>query len=172
MPPTWLQQLALQWDNGMVTFGFGKPPADPQARQQRIEVMYEQSARQFPGVRSISVSELMQLQQSQPVMLLDVRSPQEQSVSRLPGAISVTEFEPQRDVGQAIVVYCTIGYRSGLFAQTLQQQGVPVQNLRGSILAWTYAGGQFVTPDGTSTHQVHTYGKRWDLLAPGYKAVW
>ncbi len=167
-----LQKLALQWDNALVTVGFGKPPADPQARQQRIETLYQQYARQFPGVPAISVAELRQWQRSQSVVLVDVRSPQEQAVSQLPGAISVTEFAAQPNAGQAIVAYCTIGYRSGLFAQTLQPQGVVVHNLRGSILAWTHAGGPLVTPDGTPTHQVHTYGKRWNLVAPGYQAVW
>lgn len=167
-----LPKLALQWDNALVTLGFGQPPAAPQARQQRIEAMYQHYARQFPGVPAISVAELWQLQRSQSVVLVDVRSPQEQAVSRLPGAISVAEFEGQQDAGQAIVAYCTIGYRSGLFAQTLQSQGLAVHNLRGSILAWTHAGGQLVTPAGTPTQQVHIYGKRWNLVAPGYQAVW
>jgi len=170
-----LQLLVAQFDNVLVTLGFGKPPKDSQSRQQRIEALYQDCAKQFPGVPEISAPELIQRQQSQqPTVLVDVRLPREQAVSRLPGAITVEEFEQNRDrySNQAIVAYCTIGYRSGLFAQKLQQEGVPVQNLRGSVLAWTHAGGHFVTPDGTPTQQVHTYSKRWDLVADGYQAVW
>lgn len=166
--------LAAQFDNLLVTLGFGRPPQDAQARQQRIEEMYQEYAKQFPGVPEITAPELMQLQQSQPVVLVDVRFPQEQQVSQLPGAITVAAFEQNRDRyrGQAIVAYCTIGHRSGLFAQKHQADGIPVQNFRGSILAWTHAGGNFVTPAGEPTRNVHIYGKRWDLVADGYKAVW
>jgi sodium/bile acid cotransporter 7 len=169
-----LQKLTAQFDNWLVTLGFGAPPKASQARKQRIEAMYQEYAQQFPGVPEISATELMALQKTQPVVLVDVRLPHEQAVSQLPGAMTVEEFEQHRDryQDQAIVAYCTIGHRSGLFAQKLQAEGIPAQNFRGSVLAWTHAGGEFVTPDGTPTRKVHTYGKRWDLVADGYESVW
>lgn len=174
MQTPFLQQLLAQLDNVLVTLGCGVPPRETQSRRQRIEALYQNYAQQFPGVLEISATELMALQQTQPVVLVDVRSPREQAVSQLPGAITVEEFEQNRDRygDQPIVAYCTIGHRSGLFAQKLQQAGIPVRNLRGSVLAWTHAGGNFVTPNGTPTHQVHTYGKRWDLVADGYESIW
>ncbi|MDX2231033.1 MAG: rhodanese-like domain-containing protein [Leptolyngbyaceae cyanobacterium bins.349] len=169
-----LQSLFIWFDNRLVALGMGAPPQDPQAKQQRIEELYQTYAQHFPDVVEISVPALMQLQQTQSVVLVDVRSPQEQAVSRLPGAITLAEFEQHRDryCDRPIVAYCTIGYRSGLLAKDLQQQGIPVQNLRGSVLSWTHAGGHFVTPDGQPTQKVHVYGKRWNLIAADYHAIW
>ena len=80
------------------------------------------------------------------------------------------------DAGKArekeIVCYCTIGFRSGLFAKKLEGRGIPASNLKGSLLAWTYEQGQLVDAAGESTKQVHTYGRRWALAADGYQAVY
>ena len=80
------------------------------------------------------------------------------------------------DAGKArekeIVCYCTIGFRSGLFAKKLGGRGIPASNLKGSLLAWTYEQGELVDAAGGSTKQVHTYGRRWALAADGYQAVY
>ena len=91
----------------------------------------------------------------------------------IPGAISRDDFDADRAryAGSRIVAYCTIGARSGEFAAEIQQQGWKVRNLEGSILAWTHAGGELVGPDGP-TKKVHVYGRRWNLAADGYEAVW
>jgi sodium/bile acid cotransporter 7 len=168
------QSLVAWWDERLIWLGLNVPPAGQSERRQRIETLYTKLAEQFPMVAEISVQELMQLQREQSVVLVDVRSPKEQAVSMLPGAIPQATFEQERDrlPDMPIVAYCTIGYRSGLFAQRLQQQGVPVRNLRGSILAWTHAGGNLMDASGQPTRKLHVYSKRWDLIASGYEAVW
>ena len=139
-----------------------------------IAAMYRNYAKAFPEVEAISVAELQQWQQQDDVILVDVREPAERFVSILPGAISREDFERDRDRyrHKTIVPYCTIGYRSGLYAQDLQTQGFQVFNLAGSILSWTHAGGTLVDPEGTTTHRVHVYGSQWNLTAAGYEAIW
>ncbi|MEL6580557.1 MAG: rhodanese-like domain-containing protein [Cyanobacteria bacterium J06607_15] len=142
-------------------------------RQVKIETMYRQYAQEFPQVKGITASKLQQLQQSQQLVLIDVRTPKEIGVSRIPGAITAAEFEANlkqyRDV-QAIA-YCTIGYRSGLYAQKLAQQGIEVLNLEGSLLAWSHVGGELVNATGR-TNKVHVFGRQWRLTSEDYEPVW
>ncbi|MEO0537165.1 MAG: rhodanese-like domain-containing protein [Cyanobacteria bacterium P01_A01_bin.123] len=139
-----------------------------------IATMYRNYAKDFPEVEAISVAKLQQWQQQDDIILVDVREPEERLVSILPGAISREAFERDRDRYQdkTIVPYCTIGYRSGLYAQDLQVQGFRVFNLAGSILSWTHAGGVLMNAEGMATHQVHVYGSQWNLVAEDYEAIW
>lgn len=187
----------LRWGRGLVGGGVtvaarllrlvGWPKA------QVVDWMYRGYALLLPGVKAMAVAELAPyLAQHPDALLVDVRSPAEQAISRLPGAISQTEFEamlgadPQRDpqgnsqralqsvphARPPVVVYCTIGYRSGLYAVHLAARGWPVVNLAGSILAWTHAQQPLVDPQGQPTDQVHVYGALWDLAAEGYRTRW
>ena len=47
-----------------------------------------------------------------------------------------------------------------------------VQNLAGSMLAWTHADGELVDSDGNPTKRLHVFGKRWNLAADGYEGIW
>ena len=143
-------------------------------RQVKIETMYRQYAEEFPQVEGITVAKLQQLQQQgKKIVSIDVRSPEEILVSRIPGAITAAEFNNNiEQYSDAIAIaYCTIGYRSGLYAQKLQQQGVEVLNLEGSLLAWSHAGGELVNELGT-TNKIHVFGRRWELAAADYEPVW
>ena len=92
----------------------------------------------------------------------------------IPGAVSKEEFERDKSQykGHVVIPYCTIGYRSGKYAEKLSGQGWDARNLRGSILAWTHAGRPLVDADGNDTKRVHVYGKKWDLAAEGYEGAW
>jgi rhodanese-related sulfurtransferase len=143
-------------------------------KQGQIETMYREYAQEFPQVKAITVTQLQQLQrQGTKLVLVDVRSPEEIAVSRIPGAIATGEFE--RHLAQyqntKVVAYCTIGYRSGLYAQKLRQQGVEILNLEGSLLAWSHAGGKLINASGM-THRVHVFGRQWQLTPDNYEAVW
>lgn len=140
--------------------------------QQRIMSMYRRYAEEFPLVESISVKQLQQRQHKQ-LVLVDVRSPEEIEVSFIPGAITKKKFEENLDRyrNATVVVYCTIGYRSGKYARQLRQQGIEALNLEGSLLAWSHAGGKLVDEKG-ATKQVHVYGRQWQLTAEGYEPVW
>jgi rhodanese-related sulfurtransferase len=143
-------------------------------KQEQIETMYREYVQDFPQVKGINVTQLQQLrQQNQKIILVDVRSPEEIAVSYIPGAITKEEFE--RNLGQyqdtKVIAYCTIGYRSGLYAQKLKQQGIDILNLEGSLLAWSHAGGKLVNAKGI-TNRVHVFGRQWQLTAENYEPVW
>lgn len=142
-------------------------------KRQQIETMYADYAHKFPEVKSISVQELKQLQQQQEVILVDVRSPEERAVSIIPGSIDQAEFESNLEqYRQSLVVaYCTIGYRSGRYAQKMLQQGVTIINLKGSLLAWSHEGEELLNKAG-KTNKVHVFGRKWNLVADNYQPVW
>jgi len=114
------------------------------------------------------------------LILVDVRQPNEQMVSMLPDALTPYEFAQKFKTGfpkgKRVVVYCTIGHRSGKYAEQLQVKDVPVQNLEGGILAWTHAGGLLMRDSGgvrVSTKKVHVYSEdmqKW--IALDYEAKW
>jgi rhodanese-related sulfurtransferase len=145
-----------------------------QWKRQQISIMYAQYAAQFPQVESITVEQLQQFQrQHKKIILVDVRSSKEREVSIIPGSISVNQFEQNfakyRD--STIVAYCTIGYRSGKYAQKLQQQGLKIFNLEGSLLAWSYIDGKLINETG-ETKKIHIFGHHWNLVAKNYQPVW
>lgn len=127
---------------------------------------------QFPAVRHISTAELADwledCQRKNP-LLLDARTPEEYGVSHLQQAqLSPYDLPELNDLtglspSTTIVTYCSIGYRSAILAQRLQEKGYKqVINLEGSLFAWfnenrpVYIGGQQV-------RQIHPYNRIWSL---------
>ena len=110
------------------------------AKRQQIDAMYQKARRSFPDVSEITAEELQALKTRENVVLVDVRSDQEQAVSMIPGAVTSAYFEEhQPDYrGASVAVYCTVGQRSGNYAKTLQAGGWRVFNLKGAILGWTH----------------------------------
>ena len=141
------------------------------SQHDRVMRMYREYAEEFPLVKGISVTELQQRQLE--LVLVDVRSPEEIAVSFIPGAITKEKFEDNLDKYRdaTVVVYCTIGYRSGKYAQKLQQQGIEALNLEGSLLAWSHVGGKLVNQTG-ATKQIHVFDRQWQLTAENYEPVW
>ncbi len=148
--------------------------ADEAGRRARIESMVREIRADYPDVATITVSALRDLQESNTIVLIDVRTDREREVSVLPGAISQRQFEAHIDkfAGRPVIAYCTIGVRSSSYARAMAERGVEVLNLEGSLLAWTHLGGKLRTADGAETRRVHVYGRRWNLVAQGYEAVW
>jgi sodium/bile acid cotransporter 7 len=147
--------------------------ADDEAKRARIDRLYRRYRWLLHGVPELTVAELEVLQRQRKVLLVDVREPRERRVSTLPGAISREELEARRvEAGDAVLVaYCTIGLRSGRYARRLRARGYEAYNLRGSILAWTHAGGELAS-EGRPTRRVHVVARRWALQAQGYEPVW
>lgn len=147
--------------------------SDEQKRE-RIESLYQKYQRKFPEVEGITATELVKdLEEGSDAVLVDVRKPEEQAISMIPGAITQQDFEERVAAleGRTVITYCTAGYRSGLFAKKLQKKGWEVRNLEGSLLAWTHAGGPLVD-DAGPTKRVHVYSADWSLEAEGYDPVW
>ena len=115
---------------------------------------------------------------SRPMVLVDVRGEEERAVSVIEGAVSAETYESTRSTlgPHDCVCYCTIGYRSGQYAEKMAKAAAGGTddaryfNLYGSILAWTHAGGACVVPaTGERTTRVHTFGKQWSCVADGYE---
>ncbi|EIE22027.1 Rhodanese-like protein [Coccomyxa subellipsoidea C-169] len=150
------------------------------SKSEQLKTLYQSYAHEFPEVKSIRASELhAELEEdkdSSKIILIDVRTAEEQKVSRLPGnVLTKEEFEicKQRYLNSPLVTYCTAGVRSGRYAKVLQEEGFKnVRNFEGSILAWTQAGYPLVTPDQEATKQVHVCAEQWALQGDDYKPVW
>ena len=125
----------------------------------------------FPSVRRITTAELAEWindpRRPQP-FLLDVRERAEFDVSHLPRAHHVDPDAPASVVHQpsdlAIVTYCSVGYRSGAFAERLRAAGFTnVVNLEGSIFRWANEGRPMFR-GATLVRDVHPYNRTWGLL--------
>ena len=146
-------------------------------KRQKIDALYRNYAREFPQVEGITVEELQKLQQLQKqaknIVLVDVRSPEERAVSIVPGAVAADEFE--RNLEQyknaTVIAYCTIGYRSGKYAEKWRQQGLKILNLEGSLLAWSHVQGELIDATGV-TKKVHVFGPQWQLIPDDYQPIW
>lgn len=142
-------------------------------RRETLKQMMEQNRREFSDVDQVDVVDLIQLMKQHNVVTVDVRTDAERRVSIIPGAISAAEFARAnfKHVDRPVICYCTIGYRSAMYAQAMKQRGVSISSFNGSIIAWCQAGQQLITPNGRDTKNVHIYGPKWNLLPPEYKAV-
>lgn len=100
-------------------------------------------------------------------VLVDVRSDAEINVSIIPGAITKAQYEknPQMYKDKTVIVYCTVGGRSGAYAKQLAGNGVKVKNYKGSILEWVNSELPLETLDGQPTNRVHTYSSRYRIPA-------
>lgn len=127
---------------------------------------------QHPRVPTVDVAEARQLVEAG-ALWVDVRTPEERSVSRIPGALDAEAVEaaPASFHGQVLVAYCTIGVRSADWAAERRADGLDVRNLAGSVMSWARADEDFATPDGTPTRRVHTWSARFDWLPEGYEGV-
>jgi sodium/bile acid cotransporter 7 len=141
---------------------------------ERVNTLYQESKAQFPETPDISAEELMKRKEAEIIILVDNRKEEEMAISMIPGAISVQEFEDNIDgyASETVVVYCTIGDRSGHYTKRLRKQNIDARNLKGGVLSWAHAGGVFLDNQGERIPLVHVYGSKWNLLPDGYEAIW
>jgi len=143
------------------------------AKRQKIESLYNGYKTKFPDVLDLSPRQAMNLIADHKAVFIDIRKPEEQQISMLPGAITENEFlENFKSYQDHVkIAYCTISYRSGTFAEHFQKDGIPVYNLRGGILGWVHEGGKVYDQTG-ETHRLHVYGQEWNLAPEDYEALW
>ena len=150
-------------------------PGDDEKRREKIEEMYEDyKKRSFPAVIDVEPRLAMDLAKRSEVLFVDVRPPEERSVSMIDGAITEEQFLRDLDRYKDVIIigYCTISYRSGKLAQELMnKQGITMYNLRGGLLAWVHNGGKVVDSKG-ETRRIHVYGRKWNLAPSGFQAIW
>lgn len=143
------------------------------AKKDAVYRMYAEYKRDFPSVRDIAPDEALAGFTQGQIVFVDTRKPEEIAVSRLPGAITTEEFlaAPQAFGDKTVVVYCTISYRSGVFARDQADRSIEVVNLRGGILGWILEGGPVFDGQGRPTRRVHVYGDRWDYAPDGWESI-
>ena len=108
--------------------------------------------------------------------LVDVRSVAEREVSMVEGALSRDEFEAlDLDDKSEVIVYCTIGYRSGKYACSLKRKGLKAYNAQGIVPFSHDPSCKLVKKlrgkGDEPTNKIHVYGPAWDLAGPGYETV-
>lgn len=130
------------------------------------------------GGESIGARQAIERIAAEAVLVLDVRERAEYDVSHVPEArwISMATLEQDglpadwpRD--RAVLTYCTIGYRSGVAARVLADQGIDARSIVGGILALA-ADGQPLTDETGPTRRVHTWKKSFAWMLPrGFEPV-
>ncbi len=141
---------------------------------QRVADLADECVQKYPAANLISAGEYFHESRDKSWIIVDVRSKRERNVSHIPNAISKELFEMQKTgfKENLILVYCTVGCRSGAYSEELQDDGFNAFNLYGGILAWALEGGRFITPEGKSTNRVHVYSKKWSVLPPAFESVY
>ena len=142
-------------------------------KRKAVYRMYAEYKKDFPAVSDISPQQAMELLNQGAVVFVDTRRPEEIAVSMLPGAVSKQDFLSRHDQfkDKIVVGYCTISYRSGVFAREMAEQGIRVVNLQGGILAWILEGGVVYDQSGKAVKRVHVYADRWDYASAGYESI-
>ena len=141
-------------------------------KKEIVYQMYADYKKDFPSVHDISPREAMRLMKTADMLFVDVRKPAEMNVSMLPNAITKEEFlkNPSKYKDVRIVAYCTISYRSGIFAKEMEKKGIRINNLAGGLLAWVLEGGKIYDAHGESK-RIHVYGQKWNYPPRGYEPV-
>ncbi len=132
---------------------------------------YEKLSKSFNCKSVTAFSTIKDIEKNKDIILVDIREKEEQQVSMLPGAITKEEFLKNLDKykDKKIITYCTIGYRSGKFAEKYSK--LNIYNLEGGVLAWSHFKGKFFK-DNKETKLVHVFSQEWDFLNSNYKAVY
>lgn len=102
------------------------------------------------------------------ITFLDTREYAEHKVSHIKNSIFVGYNKinwdkiMKLDKDAIIVVYCSVGYRSGKVAEKMIELGFTnVTNLYGGLFNWANNGGVISTTMGTNTNEIHGFSKKW-----------
>lgn len=113
------------------------------------------------------------------LLYLDARERKEYEVSHLPQArwVGYETFDSSRvadlDRERPLLVYCSVGYRSGKIAERLQQMGfTEVYNLYGGLFEWVNQGHPLENPQAQPTDSVHGYSRSWGMWLQVGKVVY
>jgi rhodanese-related sulfurtransferase len=151
----------------------GDDPKSDDAKLIKALSMYRDYKKSFPHVEDIRAGDAIMLLSDRDVVFVDVREPEEQAVSMIPGAITEEAFMADLDQYRykRIIGYCTISYRSGKLARKLKKKGITMINLEAGLLGWVHAGGPIMQQQ-QPVHQIHVYGPKWDLAPEGIETIY
>ena len=150
-------------------------PKESQSDHQKlmtINSIVGKLSEKFPQVKSFSPEEAQDLFAQGKIVFVDVRSNEERSVSSLPDAISLNDFQKHQTKGTDViyVFYCDLGHRSAALVQKYQKQNISVGLLSGGIQNWVHHKGQ-VFNEHKAVKKIHIYAPKWDLLPADYEKV-
>ncbi|XP_055998075.1 uncharacterized protein LOC125683320 isoform X2 [Ostrea edulis] len=142
-------------------------------------------SKRFPQARNISTTWLEgRLHHSQesssstsPVKILDCRSEEEFNISHIEDAVNINYESPAEEIltvwkidqsthdAVDVVCYCSVGYRSALVAQKLQDhvrkstedKNLSFYNLKGGLFKWANENRRMVDLQGEITKFAHPY---------------
>jgi rhodanese-related sulfurtransferase len=126
----------------------------------------------FPDVRWVGAETLVDWMtgaETNELVLLDVRTPEEQDVSQLRGAQRLDAKHPNieaLDISEkaTVVVYCSVGYRSAAIVDDLERAGIRnVYNLEGGLFDWVNEGRP-VYREERRVEEAHPFNRFWGLL--------
>jgi rhodanese-related sulfurtransferase len=139
-------------------------------RWQAVDRMIAQSHGTVPTISTQTLAERLNGPNSERLLLLDARAPEEYAISHIESA---RHYDPERAAiamldtvatNRPIAVYCSVGYRSAGVVNALREQGYTnVVNVEGSIFQWANEG-RAVVQNGECVGQVHPYDAVWGQL--------
>lgn len=159
--------LAWPWRRGL------PDPADPRTTMQDVEAAV---ARLLPVPEITSADLAGRIGAGERIVLFDVREQAEYAQSRIPGALRVppeasaaailAEYG-SRMAGATVVLYCAVGWRSGLMLQGIRQAAAEAPaatllNLRGGIFRWHAEARPLEF--GAGAAGVHPFDSAWGRL--------
>ncbi|MEZ6086497.1 MAG: rhodanese-like domain-containing protein [Pirellulaceae bacterium] len=125
---------------------------------------YDRIVGGITGIRvpTVSTSDLQRIlsgNEASDYVVVDVRSTAEQSISMIPGAITMRQYESEfaSYVDRVLIAYCTIGGRSYLYARKMKRRGIVALNYRDGIVGWCRSGLLLEDLRGQPTPRVHPY---------------
>ncbi len=141
---------------------------DDRKKHDQVIAMYDEYKKSFADIQDISSKDALPLIKNSDVVFVDVRKPEEQQVSMIPGAVTKEYFLENLETyrNKRIIAYCTISYRSGKFAEKMEKKGVTVINLQAGLLGWVHVHGPLVSKNKPA-NTLHVYGRKWNL-APSW----
>ena len=114
-------------------------------------------------------------------VVLDAREAQEYQVSKIENALHIgyENFDLNKlrdlisDKNTTLIVYCSVGVRSGKIAEKLIANGyTSVYNLYGGILDWVNKGYPVYDDNKKRTEKVHVFSKKWGVYLSKGKKVY
>ena len=141
----------------------------PQSPAQQGEFTQAQFEEMAASMSSKYVANILPAEIPASAVLLDTREQHEYQISHLAGArcvgyddFKLTNVPDDVDIMDTIIVYCSVGYRSGKIGEQLQKAGYKnVYNLDGGLFRWANEGRQLKNEQNQITARVHGYNAQW-----------
>lgn len=147
------------------------------SKPETFEEMATKMASKF-SAPIISLQELKKIQNDKNVIILDARELEEFNVSHIKNSLMVgyDDFDlssVEKTVGkdQKIIVYCSVGYRSGDIAERLRKAGYDAYNLYGGLFGWINSN-ENIYINNIETKKIHGFSKKWGKWLTNGKVVY